>query len=303
MPRRRRIGLIALLALLVGPVLATAQDRTPLRLRLEDPPARVRAEAGMDRWLPVLQELWPRIAPPVASDLGVDRPRPVEIVLLQGETFRGWARGLLPEWGVGFARWPAGPIVLDADAVAAGPKTLPEILRHELSHVYLGQRLGGMGVPRWFVEGVAQSQSGEGRLLDTWTLVRGAVGGRLPSLQKLGTAFPQGGEAARQAYAVSLQAVQRLDEEVAGGWRAMVDEAARQGRFDTAWLSLTGRSLQAFAEDFDADLQGSYGWIGALGRITTVFGVMTLLFLAAVVRALYRKHRRLAEMEAEEAEG
>jgi hypothetical protein len=249
-------------------------------------------------------ELWPQLAPAVAEGLGLRAPHPVEIVVLSGKTFRSWARGLIPEWGAGFTNWPTGPIVLDADAVSSGNKSLAEILRHELSHAYLGQRVGAdAGLPRWFVEGVAQAQSGEWRWLDTYALVRGAAANDLPALERIRFAFPRGGLAARQAYALSLAAVLSLEDRLreVGGWRALVDAVAKGERFDEAFLRLTHSTVHSFALSFDEGLKSRYGWIAAVTQVASVFTLMTVLFLAGYARTVFRNRRRLAEMEEEES--
>lgn len=299
-----RIGFVSALVVLSSVVSAWGQgDRTPLHRVSGPPPVNIRAEKGLGKMVDGIVELWPQIAPPIAAELGLRAPRSVEIVVLSGGTFRPWANGLIPEWGVGFTNWPAGPIVLDADAVATGAKGLPEILRHELSHAYLGQRVGAnASLPRWFVEGVAQAQSGEWRWLDTYALVRGAVSNELPALERIEVAFPRGGLAARQAYALSLSAVLSLEDRLRdqGGWRALVDAVAGGERFDEAFLRLTGSTVHAFALSFDESLDSRYGWIAAVSQVASLFGLMTLLFLAGYARTVYRNRRRLSEMDAED---
>ncbi len=257
----------------------------------------------MDRSVDELLSLWPSAARDVARGVGLGHPAPVEIVLLRSKTFRPWARGLIPEWGAGFANWPHGPIVLDMDAVLRGGAGLDRILRHELSHVYLGQRVGARaGLPRWFVEGVAQAQSGEWRWGDRFALLRGSFTGRLPSLERIGRDFPRGGGAAGRAYALSLAAVLQLQNELEdrGGWRALVDATASDGHFDRAFRKLTGMTVHRFALDFDHRIQGRYGWIAALSQAASIFTLMTLLFLVGYGRTRWRRRRRLAEMEEEE---
>jgi len=259
-------------------------------------------EASVD----AVAALWPIVSPSIAAGVGLEHPAPVEIVLLRGRTFRPWARGLIPEWGVGFANWPTGPIVLDMDAVLRGDQGLSRILRHELSHVYLGQRVGARaGLPRWFVEGVAQAQSGEWRWHERFALLRGASAGSLPALERIGKAFPEGGAAAARAYALSLAAVLELQDRLRaqGGWKALIDGTVRCGRFDQAFLELTGQTVHRFALDFDARIQGRYGWIAALSQVASIFTLMTLLFLVGAARSYWRKRRRLAQMEEEEGQG
>ncbi len=290
--------------LLVAAAAAAAQtDRTPLHRALQDPPGSIRAEESLAGAVGAVAQLWPRASAEIATQLGVSDPAPVEVVLLSERTFSGWARaGFLPEWGVGFASWPGGPIVLNVEAIARGRKSLDEVLRHELSHVYLGQRLGGAGVPRWFVEGVAQWQSGEWRLLDSFAMVRAAGTQDLRPLSQLSRAFPAGGHAAGLAYQISMRAVSELEKQLQekGGWRAVVDRAAETGRFDTAFREVTGVSMQQFATEFDKSVRVRYGWIAAVGSAGSLFTAMTFLFLLGAARAYWRKHRRLAQMEEEE---
>ena len=70
---------------------------------------------------------------------------------------------------------PPGPIAIDAGRAARDPARFPRILRHEISHVYLGQRLDGNRPPTWFIEGVAQEQAGEWGLGDAIGLVQHLV--------------------------------------------------------------------------------------------------------------------------------
>lgn len=295
------LGLGLWLGVLAAPTPAGA-DATPLRATVDDPPLRIRAEEGMEAAVREVQRLWPRAATAVADDLGLESPRPVEVVLLGGRTFESWSRGLLPEWGVGYASWPAGPIALNVTEISRGVKTFEEILRHEISHVYLGQRLNGVRPPRWFVEGVAQAQSGEWRFSDTLGLVGSASTGKLPRLHRLTVHFPRGGGSAQLAYRISLQAVLELDRRFPekGGWRAVLAPAAESGRFDRAFTEVYGLRLPEFGEEVYDRLHSRYGWIAALAGAGTLFTAMTFLFLAGYVRKRAQARRRLREMEEEE---
>ncbi len=304
--RGGRLGtLLWILAILIGFAASPSCAQLITLQRDMGPPwARVRSEAGLEGAIDAVEAMWPGLPQEIAAGVGLDRPRPVEIVLLSGETFGAWSKGLLPEWGVGYARWPHGPIAIDISAASRGPKSLSDILRHELSHVYLGQRVGqARGVPRWFIEGVAQAQAAEWRWSDNFSLMRASVFGRVPSLQRISAHFPAGSGGAGQAYALSLAAVTELDRELAdrGGWVALVDATQDLGRFDLALQELTGRTVHTWTEDFDREMGSRYRWIGVLAQLSSVFGLMTVLFLIGVGRAQWRKRRRLAEMEAEES--
>lgn len=278
------------------------EDPYPERRFVESPPAVIFAEAHLGGAADEIARRWARAAPEIAADLRLESPRPVAVYLLSGRSFSRWSRGLLPEWGIGFANWPDGPIALDIDGITAGTKSLDVVLRHEISHVYLGQSLAGARPPTWFVEGVAQMQSGEWTLGDTFALVQVASVGALPTLSELAGRFPAGGHPAEMAYRLSLQAVQDLDERLRdrGGWVALVEATARTGRFDLAFEEVVGLRLPAFERELSDRLRGRYGWLAAIAGASTLFTLMSLLFVAGAMRAYWRKHRRLAEMEREE---
>ena len=254
-----------------GPATAQTIERPqpfPVVRTVADPPARILAEEGMEAAADRVATLWVRSASDVAAELGLERPRPVAVFLLQDRTFTQWARGLLPEWGVGYASWPDGPIALNVGAITGGRKPLELVLKHEISHVYLGQRLSGVRPPSWFVEGVAQQQAAEWGFGDTLSLVQVASVGALPRLSQLVGRFPAGGKQAELAYRVSLQAVNDIDRRLSdrGGWPVLVAETARRGDFLEAFEATLGLRLPQFETELMSRLRGRYGWIAEIGR-------------------------------------
>lgn len=295
--------LLLLLLALAGVAQAQGVDRTPVRRSVAAPPMSIRAEAGLDRMVDEIVRLWPGAATAIAADLDLAEPAPVEIVVLTHATWRQWARGLLPEWGVGFANWPGGPIAIDADRAARDPGRFSRILRHEISHVYLGQRLNGHRPPTWFVEGVAQVQAGEWDFGDTIGLVQVASVGAIPPLSLLHARFPVGGQAAELSYRVSRQAVIEIERHGhdRGGWRAMLDPLAAGATFGTVLYQITELHPAEFEVAVENRLQIRYGWLAAVASATSIFSVMTLLFIVGAARSRLRSRRRLREMEEEEA--
>jgi hypothetical protein len=294
-----------ILVLLVSTA-ASAQvtDPTPIRRSMSHPPVYVRAEDGLESLVEEVLRLWPESAPMIAEGLGLTEIAPVEIVLLKHATWTRWSRGLLPEWGVGFANWPGGPIAIDAGRAVRDPGRFSQILRHEISHVYLGQRLKGHRPPTWFVEGVAQIQSGDWSFGDTMGLVQVASVGALPPLSRLQASFPVGGRPAQLAYRVSRQAALEIDRrgEDRGGWRAMLGPLAEGAPFAAALHAVTGLRPKAFEAAVENRLQIRYGWIAIVASATSLFSIMTLLFIVGAARSRLRMMRRLREMEEEESQ-
>jgi hypothetical protein len=292
-----------MLLLISTAVEAQVGDPTPIRRTVAHPPVYVRAEEGLEGLVDEVLRLWPESALMIAEGLGLTELAPVEIVLLKHSTWTRWSRGLLPEWGVGFANWPGGPIAIDAGRAVRDPGRFSQILRHEISHVYLGQRLNGHRPPTWFVEGVAQIQSGDWSFGDTMGLVQVASAGALPPLSRLQASFPVGGRSAQLAYRVSRQAVLEIDRRGAerGGWRAMLGPLAAGESFDSALAAVSGLRMTAFEAAVENRLRIRYGWLVAVASASSLFTFMTLLFVVGAVRARLRTRQRLREMEDEEA--
>jgi hypothetical protein len=297
------IRILVIFLLLAGNAAAQSADPTPIRRSVSDPPLYVRAEAGLERMVDEVFRLWPDASREVAAGLQLEDPAPLEIVLLTSRTWDRWARGLVPEWGVAFANWPYGPIAIDAGRAVRDPARFPRTLRHEVSHVYLGQRLGGRRPPSWFIEGVAQVQAGQWHFGDTIGLVQVASVGAIPRLHELHTHFPSGGRRAEMAYRVSRQAVGEIDRigSDRGGWRAMLGPLAAGTNFANALHAVTGLRPIEFEGSVENRLRIRYGWVAAVASATSLFGIMTVLFLIGVARARVRTRRRLREMELEEA--
>jgi hypothetical protein len=105
------------------------------------------------------------------------------------------------------------------------------------------------------------------------------------------------------AYRISRQAVGEIDRvgRDQGGWRAMLGPIASGTDFATSLHAVTGLRPNDFEAAVENRLQIRYGWIAVVASATSLFGVMTILFLIGVARARVRTRRRLREMEIEEA--
>jgi hypothetical protein len=168
--------------------------------------------------------------------------------------------------------------------------------------VYLGQRLQGRRPPTWFVEGVAQLQAGEWNFGDTISLVQVASFGGLPRLSLLQAQFPAGGRSAELAYRVSRQAVLDIERQGSGrgGWRAVVEAMAQGQGFSQALVSVVGAGPAEFEAAVDNRLRIRYGWIAGVASASSLFTLMTLLFIVGGIRTRIRARQRLREMEEDE---
>jgi hypothetical protein len=140
-------------------------------------------------------------------------PRPQQRVLIaiapDAARFRQWAGPAAPEWGAALAFPDSRRIVMQGSSAGSDAGDPQVVLRHELAHLALHERLGDKP-PRWFDEGYASLAAREWRREDALAAnvalaLRGA-----PSLDELEVSFAGGSSAAQSAYALSYRAVADL---------------------------------------------------------------------------------------------
>ncbi len=246
-----------------------------------------------------------RSYPEIAGEIGLEGIDTVTIFIAgDKETYRRYHEGLVPEWGVAYSRWNGREIGIDAGAVLSQPRPLEVVLRHELSHILLSERVGGVPCPRWFVEGLAMHQSSEWTFEDQWGLVRSVGGKNLPGLEELTGPFPRNAEDARLAYRVSYYAFEELMGE---GLEELVTLTAfirDLGSFDQSFTLTFGESPGEYGDRLHILMVKRYGTAARLIRSMPYWGVLSMLFIIAYIVKRIRTWRRLKEWEiAEEGRG
>ncbi len=176
-------------------------------------------------------------------------------------------------------------ILIDRPRSISHPHRLHALLKHELCHLLLHDRIRGGRLPRWLDEGVAQWVSGgfaevvlprRGSALD-----EAVLSGRIIPLKALSRGFYGEDRSVLLAYEQSLSLVQFIvDRYGTGGLLSLLNGLARGESFEAALsenLSLTTASLE---EAWHEDLKGKAAWtvflIGHLYQILFFFGAAIL---------------------------
>jgi hypothetical protein len=218
------------------------------------------------------------------------RGRPVVVYVTPDEArFREFTRGRAPDWGAGVAFPEAGTIVLPGYGSERGGATgLHGVLRHELAHVALQNRLGRARVPRWFTEGYAVWTA---RQLDAdaaWLLRLAFVFNRAPPLDSLELRWPAHSQDARVAYLLSATAVQYLyGLSTPERFARFLDTWTARGSFETALRADYLLSSPQFERLWRRQVRSRYGWLQFLTH-----GVVLALFFTVFVLALFAIRRR-----------
>lgn len=293
----RQFPLAALILLLGFAAAAAAAAPLPrasapfVMFRLEQESVRSAADQCAEVWRKEGAALTTALLPATIA------PDTVECLLLTTESFNAHFAGRLPDWGVGVAV-PSGRLVaMDVSRIPAIGRGVREVFLHEMVHALLFQGAGEAWLPTWFHEGLAMLYSGEWRFSDTVSL---ALDGRVPRLDRLQGRFPASAAGADRAYRTSLLAVNRLLERYGPDTaRRLVEETARSGDFEAAFLRVTGVAVDSFARDFDSAMNLRYGWLVTMTRWPGLFVLTALLFAVGAVRKIVISRRRMAAMDDE----
>jgi hypothetical protein len=239
----------------------------------------------------------------IATDTFPGLPRPVQRVTIaiapDERRFRAWA-GDAPEWGSAVAFPESRQIVLQgrrAGSDAGDPLT---VLRHELAHLALHERLGGLP-RRWFDEGYASYAAGEwGREEVLATNVALALRG-MPTLDELENSFGGGATAAQSAYALAYRAVSdmaRLDRE--RGLSLFFTYWRETGSFEKALRQAFGLTSAGFEKRWADRTRAQYGLLALASNVTVAS--LVLLFVMAPLYVARKRRDRLRLQKMREAD-
>ncbi len=193
-----------------------------------------------------------------------------------------------PSWSAALARPGLHLVVLSGPALQRAHMNLQETVAHELVHLVLHRRLGESGwMPLWLHEGLAVHFSGYRRTSDRLlTLGRGPV-----HLAELEDAFPDNALRARLAYLESAAAVRRLLR--MGPIEPLLDRVGAGEEFAVAFDTVYGKMPHVFAREVYDEVEQRWRYLPLLTSGGTLFGLMTLLLVVAVLRKRARDRRRL----------
>jgi hypothetical protein len=203
-------------------------------------------------------EWWSQMETALAGD--VDDRLQVTLVDHSGQVAE--ATGM-PRWVAGVAHSPSGEIAIARHAPDGSPTDLDGLLRHEMAHVVLYRATGGVALPRWFSEGVAESFTDEISLWRAQTLASAVFGPGVPPLRELEAALTEpDGQQAAVAYAATRDLVTylRYRDEVGAKFRQVLAELRRGQPMGAAFTRAYGIGLEELVAEWRADLPGRFVW-------------------------------------------
>ena len=229
-------------------------------------------------------------------------PRPVQRVLIavapDANRFRAWVGPSAPEWGAAIAFPDSRRIVMQGRTGASDAGDPLEVLRHELAHLALHERLGNQP-PRWFDEGYASVAARERRREDVLAANVALALKGTPSLDELESGFRGGSVAAQSAYALSYRAVTELASlDPERGLTLFFQYWADGNSLDRAMRQAFGLTLNGFEREFQRRTSRRYGGLALFADLSIAMLVLTALLLPFLFARRGRDRRRMRAMVA-----
>ena len=217
--------------------------------------------------------------------------------------FRERAGSTFPDWGIGCAVPRDHMIVVKSPARFKYGKSLSQVLRHELAHIFLGEKVKTGHIPRWLDEGFAMMHSHEWTLGQDIVVARAVLTNSLFPLSDIERLNSFKESKANLAYTLSFLAVSYLIREY--GRESLVDavQLLSQGKtWNQVFLETTGSKYRDFQQEFLDSVKTRYHWISFFGD--TFFLWLGLALLIVFVYLWKKRHaKRILKRWEEEEKG
>jgi len=264
---------------------------------------RIRHPEGMERMAETVRRLLEESAGDIAFELGLNEIDTIIVYLARGdEDYEELHGAVLPEWSSAFSDPLAQVMGINAEAVLRAPRPVRTVIRHELSHLLLAQRVEGVRCPSWFMEGLAMMQSREWTFSDHWGLMNSVWKKNIPYLEDLEGPFPRKDSEASLAYRISYAAVEELLAERKGALVTLTAFTRDLGDFDRAFLLTFGESVDHYSARFHVMITGRYRTIGTFVQSMPYWSGAAVLFLIAYTVKRIKNRRRLRQWETDDTD-
>lgn len=232
--------------------------------------------------------------PGMAREIGLDSIREMRVYLAPDDkSFRYLHDNRLPQWGAAFSELGSQVLGINATLVLRSPRPLSLVVRHELSHLLLAQRVGGVRIPTWFLEGLAMRQAHEWDLSDGWELMNLAARKKLPDLEDLAGAFPRPRDDATLAYGESYVAVEELFRERPDALATLTAFIRDRRDFASAFATTFGRTPSEFSAALSGIMYRKYKLPGTIVNVAPFWAAFALFFVAVYIAKRAQSKRKV----------
>jgi len=236
----------------------------------------------------------------VTKDIGF-RPKERTSIFISPSKEEFLAVTSLEDWVVGFADPSRNLIVILSPKAVKGVSLddIGKIIIHEFTHVVVGIAIP-KGLPRWLDEGLAMYEAREWSISRSYILAEATIKDSLIPLSKLTYSFPKDEEEASLAYAESFSILAYILNEYRGiEFHNLVKALNTSVTIDQAFKDAFGKDLIELEDDWHRSIKRRYTWIAIIPTSTSLWLIITILFLLAYLKKRIKAKRKREELEGE----
>jgi len=181
---------------------------------------------------------------------------------------------------------------------------LRKVFKHEFSHIALGRAFRGREkVPRWLDEGLAMYESREWDLSRVSTMTRAVLSDSLIPLSEITSSFPQEADRAELAYSESFYLISFLISQYGKeNFHRFIKEYSGGKGLKEVLMGVYGIRWEELEKRWRNYLKLRFSWIPIISSTTTLWFLVTLVFILGYLRKRKASRLKLEEWEREEEE-
>lgn len=245
------------------------------------------------------------IAKVVMSDLGVKYQGTITVHITSAEEFQKVQPHYspIPDWVSGIAYHKLSLIILKSPrAIKRGRSDLRKTFIHELTHVLLGSTFKDYEhIPRWLNEGVAMYESREWSFNRVSTITQAVLTDSLLPLSEITRTFPAGRREVELAYCQSFYIISFLITKYGRKrFHEFIKSYSKERMLEDVLLKVYGMNLHQLEKEWRSYLKMRFSWIPLITSTSTLWFVITLIFICSYIRKKRRARVTLQQWENEE---
>lgn len=254
-------------------------------------------QPGMEKFAKMIQSKAPQAKRYMENQLNQSFDQPIRMVISGSAEFSKIQPNSPPEWASATA-YPEKNLIFLKPLARAGIEDINQTFLHELAHLFIHHRLKGESAPKWFEEGLAILFSGEFSYERFQTLARIGISGQYLRFRDLDQGFPFNTNLAQLAYLQSEDLVSFLMDLLgAEKFNQLLDRIATGENFYDALQNLSGLSFSDLEKKWQHRVKYRYGLALALGGSTSLWFLITILFLIAYLKKVRQARQKAMELE------
>lgn len=241
----------------------------------------------------------------IISDLGVEFATKTRVYFAADEDeFRQLQpqQSKKPGWVDGIAYPALNLIILKTSRIQGGyRRNITKNFIHEFTHINIGRAFKWRRIPHWLNEGLAMYESREWQLGRISNMTRAVLTEKLIPLRDLTKEFPSGYQRATLAYDQSFYLVSYLlSRKGRGAFHQFIREYGRGKKLEQVLSEVYGLGLAELEKEWKTHLKLRFSWLPLALSTSTLWFVITMVFLVSYWRK--RKQNRIIQAEWENEE-